>query len=82
MFWINGPFPAGEFSNVSIFCRILKQILLCRERVEDDKGYLYENHKVDLSHEGLAKKSAIYRGMQKIGFKPGMRLYYVEDRPA
>ena len=42
--WINGTFPAGEFSYIHIFCHSLKLILLPQERVEADKGYWGEHN--------------------------------------
>ena len=55
--WINGSFPAGEFSDINIFRRSLKLMLLPQERVEAGKGYRGEYNKVDLPNEGLPKKS-------------------------
>lgn len=38
--WINGPFPAGQWHDITIFRRNLKRILLsCGEYVEADDGY-------------------------------------------
>ena len=56
--WINGPFPAGEFSDINIFRRSLKLMLLSQEIVEADKGYRGKYNKVDLPHKWLPKKSA------------------------
>ena len=37
--WVNGPYPAGKFSDLSIFCHVLKWMLLPFEMVEADAGY-------------------------------------------
>lgn len=37
--WVNGPFPAGKWPDIKIFCRNLIHHLLPGERVETDKGY-------------------------------------------
>ena len=56
--WIDGPFPAGEFSDLNIFRRSLKLMLFPQERVDSDKGYQGEHGKVDLPYKGLPTKSA------------------------
>lgn len=40
--WINGPFPCGENSDVSIFRQSLKYELGENERIEADDGYIGE----------------------------------------
>jgi len=40
--WINGPFPAGAFPDVSIFRSCLAHELDEDERVEADDGYIGE----------------------------------------
>lgn len=37
--WIAGPFPAGRYSDITIFRMFLKPLLSDRERVEADSGY-------------------------------------------
>ena len=37
--WINGPFPAGTFNDITIFCECLQTALDDGERVEADDGY-------------------------------------------
>lgn len=37
--WIHGPFPAGKWPDISIFCNALKHHLGKNERVEADDGY-------------------------------------------
>ena len=37
--WINGPFAAGEWTDLTIFCHALMQHLDLGERVEADDGY-------------------------------------------
>ncbi len=37
--WINGPFPAGTYPDITIFRLGLKQLLLGNEMVEADGGY-------------------------------------------
>ncbi len=37
--WVNGPFPAGRWVDITIFRYGLKKLLLPRERVEADLGY-------------------------------------------
>ena len=37
--WIQGPYPAGKFTDISIFCKVLSNFLDPGERVEADKGY-------------------------------------------
>ena len=73
MFWIDGPFSTGEFSDVSIFCHSLKHMILCLERIEADKGYLGEYHNIDSPHECLSKKSASLWIYSKSGFEPDAR---------
>jgi len=41
--WVNGPFRCGEWPDISIFRRNLRQLLLPGEKVEADKGYKGEN---------------------------------------
>ena len=37
--WVHGPFPAGAWSDISIFRHALKKLLEKGERVEADNGY-------------------------------------------
>ena len=37
--WINGPYPAGQYNNVTIFRESLQTFLDAGERVEADDGY-------------------------------------------
>ena len=37
--WVAGPFPAGRYSDITIFRMFLKPLLLDGERVEADCGY-------------------------------------------
>ncbi len=37
--WIQGPYPADEFTNIKIFNKVLQQLLVPSERVDADKGY-------------------------------------------
>jgi hypothetical protein len=38
--WIQGPYPAGQFSDFKIFNKVLRQFLETGERVEADNGYV------------------------------------------
>ena len=40
--WVNGPFPAGDWPDINIFCLHLKNNLDVHERVEADDGYTGE----------------------------------------
>jgi len=37
--WIQGPYPAGKFNDITIFNKVLRQFLGPGERVEADDGY-------------------------------------------
>jgi len=41
--WINGPFPAGDWNDITIFRQALIHFLEAWERVEADAGYLGED---------------------------------------
>ena len=49
--WINGPFPPGEWNDISIFRRNIMGMLGSDERVEADWGYQEEPYNVNLPHE-------------------------------
>ena len=51
--WVNGPFPAGAFVDITIFRRALKLVLLREgERAEADDGYRGEPLVIELPKEG------------------------------
>jgi hypothetical protein len=37
--WIQGPYPAGKYTNIKIFNKVLRNFLKPGERVEADEGY-------------------------------------------
>lgn len=37
--WIQGPYPAGKYNDITIFNKVLRQFLGQGERVEADDGY-------------------------------------------
>ena len=37
--WIQGPYPAGAYTDITIFNNVLRNFLEPGERVEADKGY-------------------------------------------
>lgn len=56
--WLNGPFPAGKFADITIFRRALKFFLrACGERAEADDGYRGEPLFVDLPTEGCFRRA-------------------------
>lgn len=51
--WVNGPFPCGQFPDIAIFRRALKNKLMqTGERAEADLGYRGEPLTIDLPNEG------------------------------
>lgn len=47
--WVNGPFPAGEYPDISIFRTLLKSVLKrCREKAICDGGYKGEPRRVQM----------------------------------
>jgi len=38
--WIQGPYPTGAYTNITIFNKVLRNFLELGERVEADKGYV------------------------------------------
>ena len=67
--WLNGPFPAGRFADVTIFRKGLKWLLLAsNERAEADLGYRGEPFCVDLPEEGC-----FFRGEQQKKLKARVR---------
>ena len=51
--WLNGPFKAGAFNDITIFRQGLKSMLKNGERVEADKGYLGEAGLIDVPNDML-----------------------------
>lgn len=51
--WINGPFPAGDWPDISIFRQGLKHMLEENERVEADDGYIGEDPKLIKTPKGV-----------------------------
>ena len=49
--WVHGPFPCGEWPDISIFRDSLMHLLGNGERVEADNGYRGEPESVDLPEE-------------------------------
>ena len=44
--WIQNPYPAGAFTNIMIFNKVLRNFLELGERVEVDKGYAGHANKI------------------------------------
>ena len=44
--WIQGPYPAGKFTNITIFNKVLHHFLDPGERVEVDEGYTGHPNKI------------------------------------
>ena len=61
--WINGPFPCGQWNDVTIFRSALKSVLKAGERLEADKGYAGDPAYVDTPEQpiedGIRKKSIV-----------------------
>jgi hypothetical protein len=38
--WIQGPYSAGQFTNIKIFNKVLRHFLELVERIEVDNGYI------------------------------------------
>ena len=51
--WINGPYPAGRWSDITIFCNNLIHELDKNERVEADNGYIGESPRYVKSPQGI-----------------------------
>ena len=52
--WVNGPFPAGRYADLTIFRTGLKELLWsCAERAEADRGYRGEPNTISLPDEGI-----------------------------
>jgi hypothetical protein len=44
--WIQGPYPAGRFTNINIFNKVLQYFLEPGKRVEADNGYVGATGKI------------------------------------
>ncbi len=44
--WIQGPYPAGKFTDIKIFNKVLRHFLGQGERVEAEKGYVGHPDKI------------------------------------
>jgi hypothetical protein len=60
--WIQGPYPAGKFTDIVIFNKVLRNFLEPGERVEADEGY--RGHPDKIKCPGNDMNPAENRGMQ------------------
>ena len=60
--WIQGPYPAGKYTDIKIFNKVLRNFLEPGERVEADEGY--RGHPDKIKCPGNDMNPAENRGMQ------------------
>ena len=60
--WIQGPYPAGKYTDIKIFNKVLRNFLEPGERVEADEGY--RGHPDKIKCPGNDANPAENRGMQ------------------
>jgi hypothetical protein len=60
--WIQGPYPAGKYTDIKIFNKVLHNFLQPGEQVEADKGY--RGHPDKIKCPGNDANPAENRGMQ------------------
>jgi hypothetical protein len=60
--WIQGPYPAGKYTAIKIFNKVLSNFFELGERVEADKGY--RGHPDKIKCPGNDANPAENRGMQ------------------
>jgi len=46
--WIQGPYPAGKYTDINIFNKVLRHFLKPGERVEADEGYRGHPDKINV----------------------------------
>jgi hypothetical protein len=60
--WIQGPYPAGKYTDIKIFNKVLRNFLELGERVEANKGY--HGHPDKIKCPGNDANPAENRAMQ------------------
>jgi len=60
--WIQGPYPAGKYNDITIFDEVLRHFLEPGERVEPDKGYRGHMDKVKGPGNDLTTKNSKMQG--------------------
>jgi hypothetical protein len=63
--WIQGPYPAGKYTDIKIFNKVLRHFLEPGERVEADEGY--RSHPDKIKCPGNDANPAENRAMQGDG---------------
>ena len=63
--WIQGPYPAGKYTDIKIFNKVLRHFLEPGERVEADEGY--RGHPDKIKCPGNDANPAENRAMQGDG---------------
>jgi hypothetical protein len=61
--WIQGPYPAGKYTHITIFNKVLRNFLEPGERVETDEGY--RGHPDKIKCPGNDMNPAENQGMQR-----------------
>ena len=64
--WINGPYEAGKYPDISIFRDALMTELSAKERVEADDGYIGEHPRHIKCPKGFANKQETEFMQQRI----------------
>jgi DDE superfamily endonuclease len=71
--WINGPFPCGDYSDVTIFRLGLAHYLDVGERVEADKGYRADDPKLIKTPAGMSSAVSSVHGDSTVDMQAKVR---------
>jgi hypothetical protein len=62
--WIQGPYPAGKYTDIKIYNKVLRNFLVSGERVEADEGYRGHPDKIKIKCPGNDANPEENRRMQ------------------